>query len=149
MIASHPSARTAIVRSAILFAPFLAITLAALAALASDASSGAGAGTIVGLTLVGLVALLLVYQELQSLRDLLSQPVESIGTVERRWNRNEFFLFRNSYAFVKGNVFRLSPEQEIHVRLGDTVRVLHYPHTATVEAVEVLEQRSAEEGGDV
>lgn len=146
MIASHPPARTAIVRSVLLFAPFLAVALIVLAVLARDAADGGG-GTFVGLTLIGLVALLLTYQVIQSLRDLLAQPVETAGTVERRWSRNEFFLFRNSYAFVEGNVFRLSPEQEIHVELGDKVRILHYPHTATVEAIEVLEPGAGKGGG--
>ena len=148
MIASHPPARTSIVRSMLLFAPFLALALAVLAVLAGDAADGGG-GAFVGLTLIGLVALLLIYQVVQSLRDLLAQPVETEGRVERRWNRNEFFLFRNSYAFVGGNVFRLSPEQEVHVDLGDKVRIRHYPHTATVEAIEVLERGAGKGAGDV
>ena len=87
-----------------------------------------------------LVALLLAYQVVQSLRDLFSQPVQTTGLVERRWSRNDFFLFRNDYVFVEGNVFRLQPEQFVEVDLGDIVRVAHYPHTATVETIEVVER---------
>lgn len=143
MIASHPTARTALVRSILLFSPFLAISLAGFAALVSDALNGPGTGSIVGSVLMGLVALLLGYQVAQSLRDLLTRPVERDGLVERRWSRNEFVLFRNTYIFVERNVFRLSPEQEIHVDLGDRVRVRYYPHTATVEALEVVQRVGA------
>lgn len=138
MIASHPTARTALVRSILLFSPFLAISLTGFAALLSDALGGRGTGSIVGSVLMGLVALLLGYQVVQSLRDLLTQPVEREGLVERRWSRHEFVLFRNTYVFVERNVFRLSPEQEIHVDLGDRVRIRYHPHTATVEALEVV-----------
>lgn len=141
MIASNPPARTSIVRTLLLFTPLLAMVLVILALIAiSGRDDGFGAGVIVGLTVVGLVALLLAYQVVQSVRDLLGEPVERDGRVERAWSRNEYLLFRNSYIFVNGNVFRLSPEQDVEVELGDTVRIRHYPHTATVVAIEVLER---------
>ena len=141
MTATHPSARATVLRSALLFTPFLAVTLVSLVFIIRDAAEkGASGGAIVGLVLVGLVALLLTYQVVQSVRDLFSQPVETTGLVERRWSRNNFFLFRNSYIFVGRNVYRLHPEQFIDLDLGDTVRVVHYPHTATVETIEVLER---------
>jgi hypothetical protein len=90
--------------------------------------------------MVGLVGLLLGYQVVQSLRDLVSKPVETTGLVERRWSKADFFLFRNSYVFVGRNVFRLTPEQYIECDLGDTVRIVHYPHTAAVEAIEVVQR---------
>jgi hypothetical protein len=52
-------------------------------------------------------------------------------------------LFRNGYIFVGRNVFRLEPEEYIGIKLGDTVRVVHYPHTATVASVEVAERGKA------
>ncbi|OGO53303.1 MAG: hypothetical protein A2148_09315 [Chloroflexi bacterium RBG_16_68_14] len=141
MAATRPSARATVLRSALLFSPFLAVTLAAFAFILQDTTEeGMSGGSIVGLVLVGLVALLLAYQVVQSLRDLFSQPVQTTGLVERRWSRNDFFLFRNDYVFVEGNVFRLQPEQFVEVDLGDIVRVAHYPHTATVETIEVVER---------
>ena len=74
------------------------------------------------------------------MRDLFSSLVETTGLVERRWSRHDLFLFRNSYIFVDRNVYRLSPERFIDVDLGDTIRIVHYPHTATVESIEVLER---------
>ena len=139
MTASHPSARGAVLRSALIYTPFLAVTLTALGFILVDtASDGVSGGRVIGSVLVGVVALLLVYQVVQSLRDLFSQPVETVGLVERRWSRHDFFLFRNDYLFVQRNVYRVEPEQFIEVDLGDTVRIRHYPHTGTVETVEVV-----------
>lgn len=143
MIASHPTARTALVRSILLFSPFLAIAVAAFTVLFSEALDGRGTGSFVGSALMGFITLLLAYQVVQSIRDLLARPVEQEGLVERRWSRHEFILFRNTYIFVERNVFRLSPEQEIHVDLGDRVRLRYYPHTATVEALEVVQRVGA------
>lgn len=141
MVATRPSAWATVLRSALLFTPFLVVTLAAWAfILRETADEGTSGGRIVGLVLVGSVALLLTYQVVQSVRDLFSQPKETTGRVERRWSRSDFFLFRNSYIFVEKNVYRLPPEQFVEVDLGDTVRIVHYPHTGTVETVEVVER---------
>ena len=135
------SARAGVLRSALLFAPFLAVTLVALAFIICETSAeGASSGRIAGMVLVTMVAFLLAYQVVQSIRDLLSQPVETTGPVDRRWSRSDFFLFRNSYIFVEKNVFRLEPEEFIEVDLGDTVRIVHYPHTSAVESIEVVER---------
>lgn len=149
MAATRPSARATVLRSALLFSPFLAVTLAAFAFILRDTTEeGMSGGSIVGLVLVGLVALLLAYQVGQSVRDLFSQPVETTGLVERRWSRSDFFLFRNDYVFVEGNVFRLQPEQFVEVDLGDIVRVVHYPHTATVATIEVVEHAGQQKRPD-
>jgi hypothetical protein len=135
-----------VLRSTLLFAPFLAVTLVALAFLLQDtAGEGVSGGRIVGLALVGSVALLLGYQVIQSVRDLFSQLVETTGLVERRWSRNEFLLFRNSYIFVDRNVFRLPPEQLLDIDCGDLVRIVHYPHTGAVERIERV--RRGADGG--
>jgi hypothetical protein len=139
MAATRASARGTVLRSALVFAPFLAITLAGFLFIAREtAAEGASAGRIVALSVTGLIALLFSYPVLQSVRDLFARPVETGGVVERRWSRADFFLFRSSYIFVQGTVFRLEPEQYLEVDLGDTVRVVHYPHTSTVEALEVV-----------
>ena len=146
MAVTRPSARGEVLRSTLLFSPFLAVTLAALVFLLQDiVGEGAGGGTIVGLVLVGSVALLLAYQVIQSVRDLFSQLVETTGLVERRWSRNEFLLFRNSYIFVDRNVFRLPPEQLLDIDRGDLVRVVHYPHTGAVESIELVKRGGGSE----
>ena len=139
MAAKRPSARASVLRSALLISPFLAVTLIALTFLILDvAAEGASGGRIVGLVLVSSVTLLLGYQVIQSVRDLFSQTVETVGIVERRWSRSDFFLFRNSYVFVGKDVYRITPEEYFEIELGDTVRVRHYPHTSAVEEIAVV-----------
>jgi hypothetical protein len=132
-------ARGSVLRSTLLFSPFLAVSVFALSYIVGEAvTDGFSTGRAIGIVLVGFMALLLGYQVLQSIRDLFAAAVETVGVVERQWSRNEFMLFRNSYIFVGNNVFRLLPEEYIDIKLGDTVRVVHYPHTATVVSVEVV-----------
>ena len=133
-----------VLRSAILFTPFLVITVGALVFIAIDAvDEGFTAGRVVGWTLVALVALLLAYQVVQSLRDLLSDTVETVGEVERSWTRNDMFLFKNSYVFVDRNVYRVPPERYIELKPGDQVRIVHTPHTGAVETIERVEEPGA------
>jgi len=144
MAAGRSSARTTVLRSALLFAPFLAVAAVALAFLVTDgASNGWGAGTVVAVALVGSVTLLLAYQVVQSLRDVFARPVETVGPVEKRWSRSDMFLFRNAYVFVGRDVFRLPPDADIQT--GDVVRIRHSPHTAAVEEIEVVERAGAKE----
>lgn len=143
MARTRPSAWAAVLRSALLFTPFFVVVLVALVVLVLDtAGAGATTGRVIALVLVGFVALLLAYQVVQSVRDLFSRLTETTGPVERCWSRNEFMLFRNSYVFVGKNVYRLTPEQFLDIELGDTVRIVHYPHTSAVESIEVVEKAS-------
>ncbi len=139
MAGERSSAWWAVLRSALLFAPVLAVALVALAFLAGElAENGASAAPILALVLVGSVAILLTYQVVQSLRDLFASAVETVGEVERCWSRNDFFLFRNSYIFIGRDVFRVPAVQGTTLQPGDRVRVVHYPHTGAVEELEVL-----------
>ena len=83
-MAGRSKAWAGVLRSTILFTPFLVITLGAFAFIISElVTEGAGAGRIVGLILVGSVVVLLTYQVVQSIRDLVAETVETIGEVER------------------------------------------------------------------
>ena len=146
MEAGRPSAWASILRGALLFVPFLVVSLGVLVLLVQQiATEGASGGRIVAVVLDGFVAMLIGYQVLQSVRDLFSRLVETTGVVERRWDRSDLFFFRNTYIFVERNVFRLAPEEAIDVQLGDTVRVVHFPHTSTVERIVVVATGDAEE----
>jgi len=137
-------ARAAVVRSVLLFTPFLAITLFGLVYLLLRANDdGLSAGAVVGIVLVSLVALLLGYQVVQSLRDAFASLKETVGEVERAWTRNEFFLFHNSYVFVGRDVYRVPPEQFLELRSGDRVRLVHLPHTGAVETIEKVPSEGA------
>ncbi len=128
-----------------MFSPFLAVSTLLLVFIIEDVvSDGFDLGHAVGICLAGFATLLLGHQMVQSVRDLFSKSVETVGVVERQWSRNEFMLFRNGYIFVGRNVFRLKPEEYVEIKLGDTVRVVHYPHTSMVESVEVVERAKAQ-----
>ncbi|MGB2696007.1 MAG: hypothetical protein WBD55_12595 [Dehalococcoidia bacterium] len=134
-------ARGAVVRSALLFIPFMLISLGVIGFIVQDmVVDGANAGGIVALVLIGFVSLLLVYQVVQTLRDLFAQPVETTGIVDRLWSRHDFLVFRNDYVFVEGDVFRIEPEHALDVGLGRMVRITHYPHTNAVVHVEIVSQ---------
>ena len=135
-------------RSLLLFAPFLAVSVFVLVFIVLDGvRQSMSAGRVAGLVLVGLVALLLGYQVVQSLRDLFSRAVETVGLVDRRWSRNEYFLFQNTYIFVGKDVYRLSPQQGSEVELGHMVRIVHLPHTSAVETIEVVKQEGEATAG--
>lgn len=145
MAATRSSAWWAVLRSALVFTPVLAVALVALGYIAQEiADKGSSGGRVVALVLIGFVALLLAYQVVQSLRDLFSRTVETVGVVDRCWTKNDFFLFRNSYIFVERDVYRLSPKHAVTVDSGDSVRIVHYPHTGAVETIEVV-ARAGEE----
>lgn len=144
MMEERPIAWAGVLRSALLFSPFFVVALVVMGIIVREiASEGMSGGRLIGIVLVGLMALLLGYQILQSVRDLFAGLVETTGLVERRWSRSDFFLFRNDYIFVHKNVYRLHPEQYVEVGLGDTVRIVHFPHTSAVEAIEVLKRDSS------
>ena len=42
----------------------------------------------------------------------------------------------NTYVFVERNVFRVPVQHLLDVERGDLVRIVHYPHTGTVEFIE-------------
>jgi hypothetical protein len=131
-------ARRALLRSLLLFTPFLALAVAALVYVIMDLAANGADATVVATILLAFVMALLAYQVVQSLRDVFSGLVETTGVVERYWTRHELILFRGNYLFIDGNVFRLESHQALDVKLGDTVRLLHYPHTGAVESVEVI-----------
>lgn len=136
-MAGRSKASNAVLRSTLLFTPFLAVTLFGLAFIVRElVAEGPTAGRFVGLVLVASVALLLAYQVVQSIRDLLAETVETVGEVERSWTRNDLFLFRNSYVFLGRNVYRVPPEQYLELSPGDKVRIVHLPHTGAVETIE-------------
>jgi hypothetical protein len=148
MTAAQSSARAAVLCSALLFTPFFALALLGFAFIVRDAAQhGLSAGRVVGLVIVGLVVLLLGYQVVQSVRDFFSGLVETVGLVERQWSRNEFLLFHNTYIFVGKDVYRLSPEQGLEVERGNMVRIVHLPHTSTVETIEAVRQESGAPAG--
>jgi prepilin-type processing-associated H-X9-DG protein len=131
-------ARRTLLRSLVLFTPFLVLAVAALVYVIMDVVRHGADATVVAVVLLSFVTALLAYQVVQSLRDMFSGLVETTGVVERYWTRHELILFRGNYLFLDGNVFRLEPHQAVDLKLGQTVRLVHYPHTGAVDSVEVI-----------
>lgn len=128
-------ARRRLVRGAVIYMPiFVAVLIAWVVALAAVVRQGGG-GSIFLLLLLTLVALLVGFQSVQSLRDLRSPPVTSEGEVRRKWRRAELLLFPAYYLYLNRNVFKITPLAYHQVQPGGFVVVLHYPHTSSVVSV--------------
>lgn len=129
----EPAARASLRRSAALYTLLLLGTLAGVWWILTHA---AGGGAFVTLAFAGGLALLLGYFVLQHLRDLGAAPVEREGTVTRKWSRADLIIAMQSYYItVDRTVFRIPPEDYIHLEQGMRVRVAHFPHTLHVISV--------------
>jgi hypothetical protein len=124
--------RASVWRTALFFTPLFLAGLALEGYLAASFASEPSGSAIPGLVIVGVITLLLGFESVQALRDLLATPRELEDVVTRTWTRTDAFVFRNAYAMVARRVFRLTPEQALEVREGDVVRVRFFPHTNTL-----------------
>jgi hypothetical protein len=90
----------------------------------------------VTLSIVALVGLLLAYQTVQHLRDLSAPLAESEGAIVRKWTRADMIIAMQSYYItVDRVVFRVKPEDYIHLSEAMYVKVVHFPNTLTVVSV--------------
>ncbi len=128
-------------RSALLFTPFFLAAAALEAYLAVEFAAGPRPGAIVGLVIVGVVTLLLGFESIQSVRDLVAQPVEIEDQISRKWSRTDAIFFQNWYVMVGGKVFRIEKIESDEVEEGDTARVRYYPHTMTVDDFERVRRK--------
>ncbi len=151
------SARASILRTAILYTPlFLASAVSALLILLGVWDLG-----IILLVILLFVAFLFGYQSIQSLRDLREELRTTRGPITRIWSKMDLVVTRSYYIRVENNIFRIPFASYFDLReeakrlkaagleeeYAIDVRVIHYPHTGTVESVERLGQvRIADEG---
>lgn len=152
------SARASVLRTAIIYTPlFLASAVSALLILLGVWDLG-----FVLLVILLFVAFLFGYQSVQSLRDLRAEPRTTRGPITRIWSKMDLVVTRSYYIRVAGNIFRIPFASYYDLReeakrlkaagleeeYAIDVRVVHYPHTGTVESVERLGQiRIAEAEG--
>ena len=132
-------ARRKVVRGVMLWTPvFIALTALSvfflLRALEGDS------GFWVSVVLTGIFALLTGVPAIQSWRDLYADPIETRGTVSRKWSKREMILSQGHYLQVNRRIFRIPkltyltmPEE------GEVVSVQHYPHTNTLVLWEHVE----------
>ncbi|MPZ23659.1 MAG: hypothetical protein GEU28_08955 [Dehalococcoidia bacterium] len=147
------SVRRSILLSAIFFTPLAALALAGELYLLSELfSRGASVGRVFSVVVVGLFALLFLYQSATSILDLPSQPVTTEGRIEQKWSRNDMVVFgESSYIRVRcaGDnesrvaIFKIDRFWWEQFQAGDDVSVVHFPHTGSVEAVARVEAEQA------
>jgi hypothetical protein len=133
---AESAARLSLIRGTLFFGALLAATVAGIAWIAVNAVSGAA---WVSIAFLGLIAALLAIYVAQHLRDLRAAPVEREGVVNRKWTRADLIIVMQSYYIAIGRaVFRIPPEEYIHLQEGMRVRVTHLPHTMHVVSLERL-----------
>ncbi len=132
------AARASLRRSALTYAALLVVDIA-VAAYIIEARAGGAA--FVTLSFVVVVGLLLVYQVAQHVRDFEARLAETDGVVVRKWKRADLIIAMDSYYLTVGRtVFRLRPEDWIHVDEQMYVKIVHFPHTLTVVSVHPIDR---------
>ena len=128
------SARASVIRDAVIFTPlFLAVIAGWTATLVGVLAEGDRG--IIALVILGLMAVLLGFQSIQALRDLLTEPKVTRGEIARKWSRTELLVVPGHYIYVNNVVFKLPALLYEQLENGDTVAITYYPHTNTVVAV--------------
>ena len=140
-------ARASLIRGTLLYAVFLALDIAVIVLILVVRTGNAA---FVTLAFVAFVGVLLLFQLVQHVRDLGAQPVEMDGVVLRKWRRADLVIAMDSHYLTVGKkVFRVRPEDWVHVDEMMRVRVLHYPHTLNVISVrEVYHRPGSGDGVD-
>ncbi|MDP9235833.1 MAG: hypothetical protein M3P30_00290 [Chloroflexota bacterium] len=129
----EPAARASLRRTTLIYLALLATDLLVVGYIAVNGDSG---GAYVTLSVVGAVGLLLAYQAVQHLRDLNAPLAESEGAIVRKWTRADLIIAMQSYYItVDRVVFRVPPDDYIHLSEAMYVKVVHFPNTLTVVSV--------------
>lgn len=130
-------ARAGLRRGTLIYSAFFLLDAAVFTLVVSARASGIA---YVTLTIVGIVGLLLGYVVVQHIRDLGGPLAESEGLITRKWSRADFIIVMQSYYIMVGRaVYKLEPEDYIHLEEGMYVKIVHFPRTLNVVSVhEVL-----------
>jgi hypothetical protein len=95
-------------------------------------------GFVVMLVVFGLSGLIVGHLASQYLRDLKAEPVVYEGPIMRRWQKGNLLIFfmPSFYVYVAGKIFSLSRAEYGGLLDEDTVRIICYPHSLTIERLE-------------
>lgn len=131
VIEANPKHRQTVFRRAAFFTPCAVFAVAlfffALAALPQS---------LIMVILVGIFAIPLAIEAVSVLRDLPKQPVITEGRIERMWSKARFaFVGRVHYLLVDNKLFEVGPVAGMELKLGDQVRVEHWPHSHTLVSI--------------
>lgn len=120
--------RGRLIRDALIYTPPFLFFLVLIALMLA----GVVGFAIFGLIILAVLAFLFGYQSVQSLRDLLDQPHDTVGPVRRRWTKRDGFIVKNYYIAVEKTIFHIAIDDYMSLKVGDTVRIHAYPHTGTI-----------------
>jgi hypothetical protein len=132
--------RNAVIRMAMFYSALFGVCLA-LVILALVKIVSGETGFLFMLTIFSLMGLLFLYFARLYLRDMRKQPVQIEGEVMKKWHKgNLLFFFLSSYYIVVDKKIISIPMQAYGVLLEtDMVRVTCYPHSLTVERIELYD----------
>ncbi len=128
------SARASVIRDAVIFTPFFLAVVAGWTATMVGVLVKGDRG-VPAPVILSLLAVLLGFQSIQALRDLLTEPKVTRGEIARKWSRPVLPVVPGHYIYVNKVVFKLPALLYEQLENGDTVTITHYPHTNTVVAV--------------
>jgi hypothetical protein len=139
MAGSEHFGRASLIRGTLLYSVFLALDIAVIVLILIVRTGNAA---FITLAFVAFVGILLVFQVVQHVRDLRAPLTETDGVVIRKWRRADLIIAMDSYYLTVGKkVFRVRPEDWVHIDEMMRVRVIHYPHTLNVVSVQEVYHR--------
>lgn len=135
-----PQKRGAVIRMAMFYSALFGVCLALVILALIKIVNGDG-GFLFMFTIFGLMGLLFLYFARLYLRDMTKQPVQIEGEVMKKWHKgNLLFFFLSSYYIVVDKRIISIPVQAYSLLLEtDMVRVTCYPHSLTVERIELYD----------
>ncbi len=133
LLEEHQGHRGTVVRKALIHTPPAVAALAALTAVTLAIQP-------VAMIIFGVFAFSFALQSVAALRDLRASPVTTRGEVRRAWSRARFlFIGRIHYFQVERRVFEVGALTHRELRSGDTVDIVHWPHTNTIVTLHLHE----------
>lgn len=128
IVEEHPKHRQALLRRTAYLAPGALFATVVLGWALTELPA-----SIFGVILLSIIAVPLDMEAVGTLRDLPAAPVTTEGHIERMWSKARFaFLGRVTYILVEKKLFELGPVAGMELKLGDEVRVEHWPHSHTL-----------------
>jgi len=136
VLEQRSSDRKSILRNALIYTPAALVALVLFMIPLFALLSGEGGATVPAVILALLVTAL-VYEAVAALRDLRSEPVVTVGEVDRIWKNSRLLIFgRQNYLLIQKRVFEVGPVTAMELSVGEAISVQHWPNTLRVITVE-------------
>lgn len=129
-------ARSALVRTAVIWTPLFALSGGALLYFLAGQLFDFGNGTWFLVVVLSILSFLFGYQAIGALRDLAGGTAEMRGIVTKRWSRSDSIVMRTHYIRIEGKIFRINKLLHGDVKQGDEVSIRFYPASMLVVSLE-------------